>query len=228
MNELPSSASAGRTFGVSGRTLLLVALSAAASSCFDQGTGPRFETDGRMSITNDAEVLGGRVAYPDDVVPIDPGPSPVSDPAGVSAPSAAGPMLAPSDIDLTLVAEITPPLVGLEIVQATSIWMTGNDKAIVSYNFRGVSALGGLDYFTHLLNNRPQLRSSIAFVGADVNAVFTNGNYAYAATATTDIAFPFPAVLERIRIRNDRFSLLDAGNRRVARAAGRMSRTARR
>ncbi|MEQ1858088.1 MAG: hypothetical protein ABL963_16665 [Longimicrobiales bacterium] len=215
--SLPSALLQERTSGFSSRLFLLVALSAAASSCFDQATGPRFETDGRMSITNDDAMLGERVDYPNDVVAIDPDPaSPVSGPASLSAPAGAGPMLAPSDIDLTLVAEITPPLVGLQLVQATSIWMTGSEKAIVSYNFRGLSAIGGLDYFTKLLNNRPQLRSSVAFLGTDVNAVFTNGSYAYAATSTSDLLFPFPAVMERIRIRNDRFSLLDAGNRRVA------------
>jgi hypothetical protein len=198
------------------RILLVVALAATTSSCFDQGTGPRFESDGRVSITNDANVLGERVSYPDDAVPIDPdAPSPVSGPAGVSAPAAAGPALAPSSVTLTLVAEISPPLVALQLVQATSIWMTGSEKAIVSYNFRGINALGGLDYFTKLLNNRPQLRSSIAFLSGDVNAVFTNGYYAYAATSSTDLILPFPATLERTRIRSDRFQLIDAGNMRI-------------
>jgi len=196
---------------------LTFALAAGVSfaACFDQATAPGFETDGRLSITNDQTTLDQRVSYPDDVVPIDPDPSPVSGPQGLAAPGAAGPQLAPSDIDLTLVAEITPPLVGLQLVQATSIWMTGSEKAIVSYNFRGLSALGSLDYFTKLLNNRPTLRSSVAFLGADVNAVFTNDNYAYAATSSTDLLLPFPAVMERIRIRSDRFQLLDAGNRRM-------------
>jgi len=198
------------------RLLFVVAVAVTTSSCFDQGTGPRFESDGRISITNDTHVLGERVSYPDDDVPIDPDPpSPASGPAGLSAPAAAGPALAPSSVTLTLVAEISPPLVSLQVVQATSIWMTGDEKAIVSYNFRGLTALGALDYFTRLLNRRPQLRSSIAFLSGDVNAVFTNGNYAYAATSSTDLILPFPATLERTRIRSDRFQLLDAGNRRM-------------
>jgi hypothetical protein len=185
----------------------------AVSACFDQTTVPDFETDGRLSVTNDAAALSERVEYPDESVPIDPDPSPVSGVAGLSAPE--GPQRAPSDIDLTLVGEISPPTVNGQVVQATSIWMTSSQKAAVSYNFQGVTALGALDFFTKLLNDRPELRSSITLVGSDANAIFHNENYVYAAMSSTDIQLPYPAVMERIRLKSDRFSLTDAGNRRI-------------
>ena len=73
------------------------------AGCFDQSVGPLFESDGRISVSNDELDLDPRMSFPDTPVPIDPDPVPVSGPAAVSDPSGA-PAMAPSDIDLTLTA----------------------------------------------------------------------------------------------------------------------------
>ena len=69
-------------------------------------------------------------------------------------------------------------------------------------------------WFTSLRNGRPSLRSSLQFATSDVSAVFTDGSWAYAATATSDLGFTSPSVLERIRIQSDRFQI-DPGNMRI-------------
>ena len=178
------------------------------ASCFDQIVIPN-ESDERLTIINDEEELDDRVSFPDTDVPILP---PGSLPS-LSGLTAAPPALAPSSITLTLTAEVLSPTVGGQVVQATSVWATKNDKAIVSYNMRGAAALGALDYFTKLTNGRPRLRSSVSFTDSDISAVVTDGSWAYSAVATEDVAFPFPAVLERIRVQGDRFRL--AQNLRV-------------
>ena len=122
--------------------------------------------------------------------------------------------MAPSSIQLTLIAEILPPTVGGQVVQATSVWATDADKPMVSYNMRGSMALGAVDYFVKLLNRKPKLKSSVTFADSDVSSVYLEDNWAIAAIATEDMSFPFPAVLERIQVKNDKFTL--EGNLRVA------------
>ena len=184
------------------------------AGCFDQSLGPLFESDGRLSVSNDELALDPRMSFPDTHVPIDPDGSPAaSGVAGVSGPSGA-PAMAPSAIDLTLIAEVASPTVGGLPVQATSVWATSNDRAIVSYNRQGSTAVGALDWFTSLRNGRPSLRSSLQFATSDVSAVFTDGSWAFAATATSELSFASPSVLERIRIESDRFRI-NTGNMRI-------------
>jgi len=159
---------------------------------------PDFESDGRVSISNDEGALAGRVSYPNESVPI-------LSPSLVSGPAPATPALAPRSITLTLVAEITPPTIGGQVVQATSIAATRSDRAVVSYNVRGAVARGALDYFTDLDTRRPRLRSSLEFADSDVNAVWFDDDWAYASVATEDASFAFPAVLERIELQGNRF-----------------------
>lgn len=186
------------------RSLLVVAIVMGAA-CFDQALAPSFDSDGRVDVTNDEEALATRTHYPEAEVPIDP----ASVPGLASAPA-----FAPRSIRLTLRGEIDPPTVNGQVLQAASIWATRDERAIVSYGMVGSQALGALDYFTRLLNGRPKLSSALTFPDADAWGVFTDGQWAYAATATLDTAFAWPAVLERIRINGDKFRI-DAGNARV-------------
>jgi hypothetical protein len=55
----------------------MLALGALACACYDQGLAPDFETNGRISVTNDEVALEARVTYPHANVPIAP-PLPVS------------------------------------------------------------------------------------------------------------------------------------------------------
>ena len=187
------------------RTLLLLLIGATAA-CYDQVLVPDYESDGRISITNDEATLDERVSYPNSDVPIDaPGPA---------SGAAASPAMAPASINLTLLAEVTPPTVGGSVVQATSVWATSDSKAVVSYNLRGAQAVGALDYFIQLGNKTPKLKSSLTFDDSDVNAVFTDGTSVYSAVATSDdVTFAEPAVLEKISLAGVNFSL--DGNIRV-------------
>ncbi len=200
----PSGArSGGRRHRRWGGAALAVA-AALATACYDQAFAPN-ESDGRLTITNDDSELDDRVNYPNTDVPIGP-PAP-----GVFGHSVAL-SRAPSSIELTLIAEVLPPTVGGQVVQATAVWATADDKAIVSYNMRGAMALGAIDYFTKLLDKTPKLKSSVSFTDSDVSSVTVDGNWAVAAIATSDTSFPSPAVMERIQIQNDKFTL--AGNAR--------------
>ncbi|MGD2047314.1 MAG: hypothetical protein PVF90_03950 [Gemmatimonadota bacterium] len=181
----------------------------ALPGCYDQVVVPDFESDGRVDVTNDEDELDARTGYPDEDVPIDPDST-----AAPTGPAGVAPARAPSSITLTLIGEIEPPVVGGEVLQATSVWATRDDRAIVSYGMVGSQALGGLDFFTRLLNKRPKLSSALAFNDADAYGVFTDGQRAYAATATVDTSFAYPAVLERIRITGDKFRI-DPDNMRV-------------
>jgi len=189
--------------------LLALTVLAATPACFDQSLVPDFESDGRIDVTNDEPTLDARTDYPDTDVPIDPDSS---GPAG--GPAAVGPVRAPSSIKLTLIGEIAPQTVSGQVLQATSIWATRDERAIVSYGFVGNPALGGLDYFTRLLNGRPKLSSALSFTDADAWGVYADGQWAFVGTATLDPAFTTPAVLERIRILGDKFKI-DPGNMRV-------------
>ena len=185
--------------------LLSLAVATATVACYDQVVAPDFETDGRISITNDEDELDARVSYPHENVPIEGDASP----AGL----ASAPARAPSSINLTLRAEVLSPNVGGSTVQATSVWATSDSKAVVSYGMVGSQALGALDYFIQLANNTPKLKSSLTFSDSDVNAVFTDGTAAYSAIATSEPSFAEPAVLERITLTGVNFTL--DGNVRV-------------
>jgi hypothetical protein len=201
-----------RTHGLRrGTVLSLVVASLLASACYDQILTPADESNDRLAITNDEGSLDARVSYPDSDVPIG-GPAPSSGGA-----AAVGPALAPSSVSLTLRAEATPPTISGTTAQATSVSATTNSKAVVSYNLRGAQRLGGADVFINL-TSRPKLQSSVAFADSDVNAISIDDqlgqlSYVYAAVATDDPGFAFPAVLERIQLNGNNFTL--DGNLRV-------------
>lgn len=191
------------------RHLSVLAALIALPACYDQALVPDFESDGRVDVTNDEGALDARTDYPDTDVPIDPDSS-----AAATGPAGVSPARAPSSVRLRLIGEVSSPVVGGQTLQATSVWVTNEGRAIVSYAMVGSQALGGLDYFTQLLNKRPKLSSALAFNDADAYGVFTDGQWAFAATATLDPSFAYPAVLERIRITGDKFRI-DPGNARV-------------
>lgn len=181
------------------RTLPLIALVALAG-CYEQVLVTGDESNGRIEITNDELVLDQRVSYPESDVPI-------QSVMLQQAAAAVGPARAPSSITLTLLAEAVPPVVGSEVVQATSVWLTSDTKAVVSYNMRGGSALGAFDYFIQLTKKTPKLMSTAAFLDTDVNAVSMDGNFAYAAEASSDLSLPSPAVVERLQFQGNKFTL---------------------
>ena len=217
------------------RQLILPAATIVAlTGCYEQILVPGDEANDRVEVTNDEWVLGQRVTYPDASVPIDeaaltafrtaPASSTGSWSIVASRPAhrdgtmamSTGPALAPSSITLTLEAEVDPPTVSGEVVQATSVWVTGGNKAVVSYNFRGTPALGGIDYLEKLNKDVPRLRSSAVFDDTDVNAVTIDDNAAYLAELSSDPLLPSSALVERISFRGKKFTLDNAVRAPVA------------
>lgn len=188
---------------------------AACGQDFAPGPAPN-ESNARLEITNDEGELEARIDYFDDEVPVD-----SEEALGVVAlqESFSGPMAAyveraASRIRLRLYAEVLPPTVAGEVVQATSVALEGGDKAMVSYNMRGAPRLGAIDWITKLTSRRPRISSEVAFKDSDISAVATDGAYVYAAAASNAPGLPFPAVLERIRLLGNKLRLRN--NKRVA------------
>ena len=155
----------------------------------------------RISITNDETELSGRVQYRDEDVPVDSitGESQAMATAAKSSGSARG-------FSLRLVAEVLPPSIDGQVLQATSIAMKGN-KAIVSYAMRGEQYLGAIDVFSTSVRKSPRLRSQALFRDTDIHSVSTHENYIYIAEATADGAHSDPAVLELVRLRDGQLAL---------------------
>jgi hypothetical protein len=190
------------------RSTMILAATVVSVGCYDQILVPADDADERITLTNDEFLLDQRASYVDEVVGIDT----IAD-AAFSFASGAAALLGnkkPS-VELTLTAEVLSPTVNGQVVQATSIWDTGKSKAVVSYNVQGGSRVGAVDYFDRLGDKKkdPRLKSSVTFNDSDVSAVTVDNNFAYAAEATDAVGFPFPAVLERIRIKKKKFTLED-------------------
>ena len=162
------------------------------------------EANSRVSITNDLNVLNDRVTYTNDDITIE---GAADLPPALMLPSAANIHNAP--FSLTQVAEIQPPMVEGELVQATSVTLRNNAEGVVSYNMRGAPRLGAVDFIKRFNSSSPRLTSSVSFNDSDINAVATDGSYVYTSVATNAVGFSFPAVLERIKINVNGLTLLD-------------------
>ena len=125
---------------------------------------------------------------------------------GVQAVPAATP-----SFSLRLTAEVLPPTLDGKVLQATSIAMS-NNKAVVSYNMRGAEYLGGIDVFLISNEKNVQLKSEALFNNADVNSVTFSDDRVFAAEATGDFTYPYPAVFEVLGLQGTKLVL--AGNDR--------------
>ena len=183
-------------------TLVLIV---AATGCYEQALVPD-ESNDRIEISNNEDELVARLSYTDEDVPIDPGAAQTA-PVGASAAQSA-PALAPSSVRLRLIAEVSPPEVSGQTVQATSIGLGSANRVIVSYGFAGATALGGLDLMQVVAGTtRPRLRSSARFSDTDILSTSMGGDYAFAALASADVNRPFPAVVERVLVSGNNFTL---------------------
>jgi hypothetical protein len=225
LNETVKDCSSRRAVG---RTLLhrgLVALAAlAAAACSDGGGGlpspdpggldpiadAPDEANGHVEITNDQAELDARVLYSAIDVPVD-GDESVTLPPGTVPPKPGGSvaMAKASSVTLTLVAEISPPTVAGEVVQATSVSRILGNVAVVGYNMRGAPYLGGVDWIARVDTSRPLLSSGAIFNDADVNAVAADGLRVYMAIATSAPQYPYPAAIERLSVFGNRMRLAD-------------------
>ena len=191
------------------QTLTVSALTCVQLSCGD-GVAPVVEpgnqSNDRITITNDETQLDGRVRYVDADVAIVSAAAPE---AMAASGRAASPLRA---FSLRLRAEVSPPTVDGQVVQATAIAMRG-DRATVSYNMRGAQYLGAIDVFNISNKSRPKLRSEALFNDTDINSVAIDGGNVYIAAATGDPAYAYPAVLEVIKLRTGKLVL--EGNQRT-------------
>ena len=165
------------------------------------------ETDGRLTVTNDEVTLSKRLTYVEVEIPIDP-----ASPALFGAASAPP---TPSTVSLTLVAELDPPRVDGQVVQATAISPPRRFTFLISYNTRGNPFVGAVDYVINPFGLTPRLLSLVTFTDSDVSAVGLDDDWIYAAQATGASGFATPAALERLTLapsgilleNNNRFDL---------------------
>src|SRR6266850_6137967 len=192
--------------------LPLTGLAGLLLSCSD-GSGPG-QTNGRISINNNAILLAQRVTYRNDSIPIDS--------VGVGYPSAPAPFgsapvsrssaASQATFNLSLRAEVAPPSIAGQMLQATSVSIVGN-LAVVSYNMIGNPYLGGVDVIDITNKNHPVLTSEALFQNTDVSAVTTSGVNVYLAEATGDTGFASPAVFEVVKLVGNQLVL--TGNTRT-------------
>lgn len=188
-------------------------------ACSDM-SGPGNQSNGRIAITNDAGVLASRVTYLNDSIPVDSAhvgypsaPVPFAS-ATVSQSSAAA-----QSFSLHLKAEVLPPSIGGQTLQATSVSIVGN-LAVVSYNMAGSQYLGGVDIIDVSDKSHPVLTSEALFQNTDVNAVTTSGTNVYLAEATGDTGFAFPAVFEVLKLVGNQLVLTGNTRRALSSYAG--------
>jgi len=181
-------------------------------SCSD-ASGPGDQANSRISITNNANTLLSRVTYLDTAIPIDSAhvgyptaPVPFAS-AAVSRSSAAS-----QAFNLQLKAEVAPPSIGGQVLQATSVSIVGS-LAVVSYNMAGNPYMGGVDVIDITNKNHPVLTSEALFQNTDVSAVTTSGVNVYLAEATGDTGFAAPAVFEVLTLVGNQLVL--TGNKRT-------------
>jgi hypothetical protein len=90
---------------------------------------------------------------------------------------------------LLYIAQLLPPVIDGEQVQATMIYNDGSSQAFVSYNMRGAPYIGSVDLMQSSWFGILRLRSSIQFNDTDVNAVIADENQIFTAVATSDEAY---------------------------------------
>ena len=135
--------------------------------------------DSGYSIQNDESTLQERLLETDQVINV------------VSTTTDQVSKSAPPSFDLTLIAEVDPPVVDGVTTQATMVDIFGNSaRAAVSYNVQGNGYTGAVDavQVTSSPSNSIRVRSGIEFTNAKANAVYMNDNELWLAQATDDPA----------------------------------------
>src|SRR5258705_1397368 len=128
-------------------TLTLVGIVALLHTSCGDSTGPGNQNNGRIAIVNDPYTLGARVTYYDDDIPLD--TTGVGYPSAPILPSAAlvsrSSNARMASYQLKLKAEVAPPSVGGQGLQATSVSIVGN-LAVVGYHMIGSPYLCGVEF----------------------------------------------------------------------------------
>jgi len=175
--------------------LLLASLSLSALGLFACSEAAPKKTDDRVTIISDDGDLASGVTDKNEPVDV----QPQSIPNALAVPGSSG-------YDLTLVAEVKPPEVDGEILQATSVAFQ-DGVAIVSYNVAGFIQKGAVDVFVFDADKHPVLTSRATFSDTDVNAAGLWKGRVYLATATADETFGTPAVIEALTVDGGKLSM---------------------
>jgi hypothetical protein len=159
------------------------------AGCFsDEPTDlPSGTLDG-MTVQNDEAALDARVTDRSDTIAVD-------TISGVPLPKRSA---SSKTLTLTLIAEIAPPIVNGDTLQASSAALKGG-YAYVSYNYRGEPYRGGVDIVQIKNESKAEITSQLLFNDADVHALHFDGSL-YLATGTSNETFGTPAVLERVGV----------------------------
>jgi hypothetical protein len=147
--------------------------------------------DNRIVIENNLTTLSSRVSYVNQVIEID---------TSLQTQGLTKPAVDP--VSLVLIAEVDPPSINGQTLQATDVFVASN-TVYVSYNMIGEPYLGAVDIFDVRDEADPELKSSMLFNDSDVNGLTYKDNDLYLAMATNRDEFDSPAVVEKVRIQND-------------------------
>lgn len=169
------------------KIVVLIVLSIFLYSCSEDDSGTNPAEDTRITVNNDATALSTRIISKNETVLVD---TLVN---GAFKPNKL------KDYELTLVAEVEPPSVDGQVLQATDIQIQGN-RVYVSYNVAGGVFKGGVDIFVVTNPEVPILASNISFDDTDVNGIYVDGSYLYLASASELYNDTSPALLERISL----------------------------
>jgi hypothetical protein len=141
------------------------------------------QTNGRITVINDEAKLAARLTITDE-------------PIGVEALQ-LGKVEGLQAFSLRQIAEITPPTVNGEVVQATSVTLEGQ-FAYITYNMAGSEYLGAIDIVQVKSGSNAALRSEATFNDADVSSVCYDGKNVYMATACGDPLLDYASVVDGI------------------------------
>ncbi|MCP4050921.1 MAG: hypothetical protein GY730_09480 [bacterium] len=115
---------------------------------------------------------------------------------------------------LTLIAEVSSPVVNGQTLQATKVQIQGN-KALISYNMTGEAYLGAVDIIDIKNRKKPQIRSRILFNETDVHSITYADDKAYVAQSRQSDAGT-PAHIESFKFKSSKISLEDSRSATVA------------
>jgi len=154
------------------------------------------QTNGRITIVNDEAKLNGRVSIYNDTIVV-----------GGGLLKAA----TPNEVKLVLEAEINPPTVNGQTLQATSVSLDGN-YAYISYNLRGDIYGGAVDIVQIKGDKKATIRSHVSFNDTKVSAVFFDPltSNVYLAEASGNAALASPALVEKIGSSGNKLSISGA------------------
>jgi hypothetical protein len=178
------------------RIMFIVALCSSLqmfSSCSKNNPSGPNQSGGRVNVNNDEPTLNQRVTVTNDTVTVD--------------SSGLGKGFRTQAFSMTLVAEIAPPVVNGQNLQATSVSLNGQ-FGYIGYNLQGNTYGGGVDIVQLKGTKNATIRSEATFTDTKVSSVSFDaitGNL-YLAEACGNPAFAFPAAAEVMQTSGNKLS----------------------